>query len=74
MVMLTVMGSVNFIFANVPNHQFVALLEETDSENDELIHRTNTIPGGYGWLCQWVCFGTVMRFVECHQIVLGKRW
>jgi hypothetical protein len=47
-----------FHCANVPNHQFVSLLEEAHSEYGELIHHTNI-----RWICQWVCFEKMMQFV-----------
>jgi len=40
------MRTVNFICASAPNHQFVALLEEADSEYGELINHANI-----RWLC-----------------------
>jgi len=60
--MFTVMRTVNYICASAPNHHFVALLEDADSKYGELVHHTNI-----RWLCQWVCFETIMRFVEWHH-------
>jgi len=48
------MRIVNFICASAPNHHFVPLLEEADSEIGELIHHTNV-----RWLWRWVCFETM---------------
>ena len=62
--MFTVMRTVNYICASAPNHHFVALLEDADSKYGELVHHTNI-----RWLCQWVCFETIMRFVEWHLII-----